>query len=139
MTTIVKQRIAQVETKAEEECPRDLLGLLVGCKDEKTGARMPLQQIMDESMAFLLAGHETTRYYQILSAPPLSLYSSDRSSIHHSYLWVYVRLYQSAVNQHSTLMTWLLYALALNPQVDAKLYAELSEHSDKIKDRVPLH
>jgi len=60
---------------------------------------MPMEQIIDEAMAFLLAGHETT----------------------------------------STLMTWLLYALAINPDVDAKLYKELKEHAAVVKDRAPTH
>lgn len=66
---MVKQRIADMDRKAPEECPRDLLGLLVACKDEKTGKRMPLQQIIDESMAFLIAGYETTRSGRYLHKP----------------------------------------------------------------------
>jgi len=39
----------------------------------------------------------------------------------------------------STLMTWLLYALALQPEVDAKLFDELNSHADFLKERSPTH
>ena len=60
---------------------------------------MSKAQIMDESMAFFLAGHETTR-----CAVQQTL----------------VKLHADPCSTRSTLMTWLLYALAQNPDVDAK-------------------
>jgi cytochrome P450 len=92
---IIEQRLTESKTSSTAN---DLLGLLVGCKDDK-GQSMPMEQMIDEAMAFLLAGHETT----------------------------------------STLMTWLLYALATNPEVDAKLYNELQQNAAVIKDRAPNH
>jgi cytochrome P450 len=38
----------------------DLLGLMVAARDEETGRPMSRQQIGDELMTFMLAGHETT-------------------------------------------------------------------------------
>jgi cytochrome P450 len=95
---IIEQRFIEAKSTSTAVTQRDLLGLLVGCKDDK-GESMPMEQIIDEAMAFLLAGHETT----------------------------------------STLMTWLLYALAINSEVDAKVYKELEEHAVVIKDRAPTH
>jgi len=92
---IIEKRLTESKTPSTAN---DLLGLLVDCKDDK-GQSMPMEQMIDEAMAFLLAGHETT----------------------------------------STLMTWLLYALATNPEVDAKMYDELKERTAVIKDRAPNH
>jgi len=93
---IIEQRLT--ESKTSSATANDLLGLLVGCKDEN-GHGMPMEQMIDEAMAFLLAGFETT----------------------------------------STLMTWLFYALAKNPEADAKLYKELQDHAAVVKDRAPNH
>jgi len=38
----------------------DLLSLLLSARDEETGERMPDQQVRDEAVTMLLAGHETT-------------------------------------------------------------------------------
>lgn len=48
------------ERNARGDLGDDLLGLMMSAKDEETGATMSRQQIGDELMTFMLAGHETT-------------------------------------------------------------------------------
>lgn len=48
------------ERSARADMGDDLLGLMMSAKDEETGATMTRQQIGDELMTFMLAGHETT-------------------------------------------------------------------------------
>lgn len=55
----------------------DLLSKLVRARDDETGARMDDEQIRDEIMTFLLAGHETTAaaltwtWYLLVRDPPI--------------------------------------------------------------------
>lgn len=53
---IERERQGEVQ---DDEQPENLIGLLVSCKDEK-GNHLPIEEIVDQSMAFLIAGHETT-------------------------------------------------------------------------------
>lgn len=48
------------EREAQADSGDDLVGLMLDAKDEETGERMSRQQIGDELMTFMLAGHETT-------------------------------------------------------------------------------
>jgi cytochrome P450 len=53
----------------------DLLRLLMEAEDEQTGARMSSEQVLDELMTFVAAGHETTAHglawmYYLLSQTP---------------------------------------------------------------------
>ena len=53
----------------------DLLRLLMEAQDEQTGARMDREQVLDELMTFVAAGHETTAHglawmYYLLSQSP---------------------------------------------------------------------
>lgn len=49
-----------VERGASADTGEDLLGLLLSARDEETGEAMSREQIGDELMTFMLAGHETT-------------------------------------------------------------------------------
>lgn len=53
---IINTRRQQPETAADN----DLLAMLMNARDEETGAGMTDQQLRDEVMTLLLAGHETT-------------------------------------------------------------------------------
>jgi len=46
--------------RSRDEPGNDLLGMLMAARDEETGEVMSAQQLRDEVMTFLLAGHETT-------------------------------------------------------------------------------
>ncbi len=48
------------ERSAMDDAGDDLLGLLLSARDDETGEAMSRQQIGDELMTFMLAGHETT-------------------------------------------------------------------------------
>ncbi len=54
---VVLKIIAQ--RRASHEHPRDLLSLLLKAQDEDSGAGMTDQQLLDEVLTLLLAGHET--------------------------------------------------------------------------------
>ena len=56
---IIDSRIAQAEHAAAPE-HHDVLSILLAARDEETGAPMPRQQLRDEVLTLLLAGHETT-------------------------------------------------------------------------------
>jgi len=49
-----------VERRAQPESGDDLVGMMLDAVDEETGEGMSRQQIGDELMTFMLAGHETT-------------------------------------------------------------------------------
>ncbi|MGK2955714.1 MAG: cytochrome P450 [Solirubrobacterales bacterium] len=48
------------ERDAQTDAGEDLVGLMLRAKDEETGESMSRQQIGEELMTFMLAGHETT-------------------------------------------------------------------------------
>jgi cytochrome P450 len=49
-----------IERDSHTDAGDDLVGLMLRARDEETGERMTRQQIGDELMTFMLAGHETT-------------------------------------------------------------------------------
>lgn len=49
-----------LDRAAQGDAGDDLLGLLLSARDDETGEMMSKQQIGDELMTFMLAGHETT-------------------------------------------------------------------------------
>jgi len=55
---IIRGIIDQRKTGNKENC--DLLDMLLHCTDEDTGERMPEEQIIDEVLILIFAGHETT-------------------------------------------------------------------------------
>jgi len=55
---IIRGIIDQRKTGNKENC--DMLDMLLDCKDEDTGERMPEEQIIDEVLILIFAGHETT-------------------------------------------------------------------------------
>jgi len=65
----------------------DLLSMLLAVRDEDTGEGMNDEQLRDEVLTLILAGHETT----------------------------------------ATALSWIWYLLSRNPEVEAKLHAELDE------------
>lgn len=79
---LIAKRLSEPKTG---EPARDILDML-------TRSELSHREMLNESLAFLFAGHETT----------------------------------------STLMSWLLFLLASNPQVDDKVYAELKQHEADI-------
>lgn len=60
LRTVVERIISARQAAPRQEWPTDLLGMLLAARDEDTGAAMPDQQVRDELMTFMLAGHETT-------------------------------------------------------------------------------
>lgn len=48
------------ERRTSDDHPSDLLSMLLDAQDEETGERMTDEQLRDEVMTILLAGHETT-------------------------------------------------------------------------------
>jgi cytochrome P450 len=80
------QRIVS-ERRRSGDPGRDLLGLLLAARDEATGEGMSDNDLRDEVMTLVLAGHETT----------------------------------------ANALTWTFYLLAKNPDVVAKLRAEVRE------------
>jgi cytochrome P450 len=57
LRTVVSRIVTARQRSADH--PTDLLDMLLAARDE-TGAAMPDQQVRDELMTFMLAGHETT-------------------------------------------------------------------------------
>lgn len=87
----LENMIYQVIKEAKQDPERyhqTLLGLLLDTKDE-SGEPIATQEIRDQMMTMLLAGHETT----------------------------------------ANLLTWIFYALAKNPEVEAKFHEEI-DHVD---------
>ncbi len=54
------REVLQTRTAGRAETRPDLLQWLVDSRDEATGASMPQQQVLDEVMTLVVAGHETT-------------------------------------------------------------------------------
>eukprot|EP00455_Lapot_gusevi_P017097 TRINITY_DN1901_c0_g1_i4.p1 TRINITY_DN1901_c0_g1~~TRINITY_DN1901_c0_g1_i4.p1 ORF type:complete len:507 (+),score=91.44 TRINITY_DN1901_c0_g1_i4:201-1523(+) len=89
---VVRERVREADVKEsegkEDEMPHDLLGLLVACKDEQ-GKRMSVEQMVNEAITFLLAGHETTStfmtwfVYALSQAPAVDarLYQELRQTV----------------------------------------------------------
>jgi len=50
--------IIEARRKSSDQ-PKDLLSMLLNARDENSGAEMPRQQLMDEVLTLLTAGHET--------------------------------------------------------------------------------
>jgi cytochrome P450 len=68
--TIINERLANGHGDRD-----DLLRLLMEAEDEQTGERMDREQVLDELMTFVAAGHETTAHglawmYYLLSQSP---------------------------------------------------------------------
>jgi cytochrome P450 len=66
-----------VDERAGEPSRTDLLSLLLGSVDEETGERMSAQDVEDEVLTLLLAGHETTTNalswtFALLATQPLA-------------------------------------------------------------------
>lgn len=55
---IIREIIDQRKNGNIENC--DLLDMLLNCTDEDTGERMPEEQVIDEVLILIFAGHETT-------------------------------------------------------------------------------
>ncbi|HEY1200419.1 MAG TPA: cytochrome P450, partial [Niastella sp.] len=55
---IIRGIIDQRKTENIENC--DLLDMLLNCTDEDTGEKMPEEQVIDEVLILIFAGHETT-------------------------------------------------------------------------------
>jgi Cytochrome P450 len=60
LRAVVDGLIARRRARPEHPGAEDLLDMLLAARDESTGAPMAEQQIRDELMTFMLAGHETT-------------------------------------------------------------------------------
>ncbi|MGH3520468.1 MAG: cytochrome P450 [Haloechinothrix sp.] len=60
LRAVVDGLIARRRASPDHAGPHDLLDMLLAARDEATGAPMHEQQIRDELMTFMLAGHETT-------------------------------------------------------------------------------
>ncbi len=56
----VDQLIAARQTVSDGEQPRDLLDLLMAARDAETGAAFTQEQLRDQVVTMILAGHETT-------------------------------------------------------------------------------
>ncbi len=71
------------ERKASSEERRDLLGMLMGARDEATGEAMSDKLLMEELLTLTLAGHETTAnalaftFYLLSSHPDIARRASD--------------------------------------------------------------
>lgn len=55
---IIRGIITQRKTGNQDNC--DLLDMLLNCTDEETGEHMPEEQVIDELLILIFAGHETT-------------------------------------------------------------------------------
>jgi cytochrome P450 len=60
----------------------DLLSRLVGARDADTGEAMDLQQVRDEALIFLLAGHETTSTALTFTLHLLGRETSEQERVH---------------------------------------------------------
>lgn len=60
LTGVVDELITARHTHRDHDGPPDLLDMLLEARDAETGMPMPEQQVRDELMTFMLAGHETT-------------------------------------------------------------------------------
>jgi cytochrome P450 / NADPH-cytochrome P450 reductase len=60
MHDITKNVIAQRRSLSVEKAPKDLLGLMLNAKDSLTGEGLDDQNIRNQLVTFLIAGHETT-------------------------------------------------------------------------------
>ncbi|MET0402849.1 MAG: cytochrome P450 [Cystobacter sp.] len=60
MHEVTHQLIAKRRTLPPEQAPRDLLGLMLDAKDPLTGERLDDDNIRNQMVTFLIAGHETT-------------------------------------------------------------------------------
>lgn len=57
---VVDGMITDRRRNPEHDGQQDLLDMLLAARDQDTGEAMPEQQVRDELMTFMLAGHETT-------------------------------------------------------------------------------
>jgi cytochrome P450/NADPH-cytochrome P450 reductase len=60
MHDVTRDLIAKRRTLTPEESPRDLLGLMLSSKDPLTGEKLDDDNIRNQLVTFLIAGHETT-------------------------------------------------------------------------------
>src|SRR5216684_4159171 len=60
MHAVTEELIAKRRKMAEDEAPRDLLGLMLNAKDPVTGEHLDDTNIRYQLLTFLIAGHETT-------------------------------------------------------------------------------
>ncbi len=57
---VLDRLLAARRVRERDSADPDLLEMLLAARDPETGEAMPEQQVRDEAMTFLLAGHETT-------------------------------------------------------------------------------
>ncbi len=57
---LIKQRRQEISTLPSDEVPEDLLTFLIRAEDEESNETMTNQQVRDEVITLMLAGHETT-------------------------------------------------------------------------------
>ena len=60
MHGVTEELIAKRRKMSAAEAPRDLLGLMLTAKDPVTGETLDDQNIRNQLVTFLIAGHETT-------------------------------------------------------------------------------
>ncbi|OJH42891.1 cytochrome [Cystobacter ferrugineus] len=60
MHEVTRELIAKRRTLTPEEAPRDLLSLMLDAKDPLTGEGLDEENIRNQMVTFLIAGHETT-------------------------------------------------------------------------------
>ncbi|WNG21205.1 bifunctional cytochrome P450/NADPH--P450 reductase [Cystobacter fuscus] len=60
MHEVTRELIAKRRALSPEEAPRDLLSLMLGAKDPLTGEGLDEENIRNQMVTFLIAGHETT-------------------------------------------------------------------------------
>jgi cytochrome P450 len=60
LRNVVDRIVVRRRAESGADRPPDLLDMLLAARDEATGAPMSEQQVRDELMTFMLAGHETT-------------------------------------------------------------------------------
>jgi len=60
MHDLTDELVAKRRKMSADEAPRDLLGLMLGSKDPLTGERLSDENIRNQLVTFLIAGHETT-------------------------------------------------------------------------------
>ena len=77
---VVDELIARRERAGAEG--QDLLSLLLRARDPDTGAAMDVQQVRDEALVFLLAGHETTSTALTLTLWLLARHPAEQQLVH---------------------------------------------------------
>ena len=112
--------------QGEHDAPKDLLGLLVACKDENGAQACFPASVITAQCPRRRQAHERATNGRRIDGVLARWARNDKVFCLNSLAFTQISL-------ASTLMTWLLFSLANNPEIDEKLYRYLKEREDGLK------